>query len=470
MRIKIIFFSFFVTLSVYSQNIKRKGSLGVGLYNSIPDSIYKKINLKSNNGSLVQFVIPQTTADKLSVKPYDLITNCNNVAIHSTPSLIQLAKHFKDGDSISLIVIRNNSSLKLLGFVKGKPYEVSDKFKITYGEFKFNDELIRTIFKEPVSKKSIGTVYFVQGISCYSLDNLQANDPTKLAIDAMVEKGFNVYYVEKKGMGDSYSTIPCEEIGFNQELDVFKEGYKKLLSSRSLDTSRIFIFGHSLGGVTAPLLAEQFHPKGVVVYGTVFKQWGEYLKDAIIYQAAYYGENLDSLKRAVALMEPTFNDLFFNGKSAKELARDTNHLKVLKQAFEYDVNTNLGLAGRTIEFHQEINGHNMAEAWKNANTNVLAIYGESDIAANNSLDHEALVKHVNKYHPGKGRFLLMPKTNHMFQEIGTMDDYIKMQTDPSKYQLYASQHFNTKLFDIVCEWMAINLTKSNSPPIKSIKK
>jgi S1-C subfamily serine protease len=40
------------------------------------------MNLKSNNGSLVQFVIPQTTADKLGVKPYDLITNCNNVAIH----------------------------------------------------------------------------------------------------------------------------------------------------------------------------------------------------------------------------------------------------------------------------------------------------------------------------------------------------------------------------------------------------
>jgi esterase/lipase len=154
-----------------------------------------------------------------------------------------------------------------------------------------------------------------------------------LAIDAMVEKGFNVYYVEKKGMGDSYSTIPCEEIGFNQELDVFKEGYKKLLSSRSLDTSRIFIFGHSLGGVTAPLLAEQFHPKGVVVYGTVFKQWGEYLKDAIIYQAAYYGENLDSLKRAVALMEPTFNDLFFNGKSAKELAKRYKSFKSIKTSF-----------------------------------------------------------------------------------------------------------------------------------------
>jgi pimeloyl-ACP methyl ester carboxylesterase len=457
LRVSICFLLF--SFSLNAQNIKRKGSLGVGLYNTIPDSVLKRIKFKSDKGSLVQFVVPNTTADFLGVKPFDFIITCNKLSIQSTPSLIQLAKQFKDGDSISLTLIRSNKQVTISGLVKGKPYETSDKINITYGDFRYEDSYIRTILKKPLSKKSLGTVYFVHGIPCYSLDNMQSNDPTKLAIDAMVERGYNVYYIEKKGMGDSYSSIPCEAIGFDKELDVFKEGYKNLLSLKDIDTSRIFIFGHSLGGVTAPLLAEQFHPKGVVVYGTVFKPWGEYLKDALVYQAALYGENLDSLKQMVAQMEPTFNELFVNRKTARELSKDTNHLKVLQQALDYNVITNLGLSGRTIEFHEEINSHNVAEAWKNSNTDVFAIYGESDIAANNSLDHEALIKHVNKYHPGKGKFLLMPKTNHMFQEIGTMDDYIKMQADPNKYQVFASQHFNAKLFDIVCEWMTDKLTK-----------
>lgn len=448
-----------LSFSLSAQNIKRKGSLGVGLYNSIPDSVLKKLKLPSDKGSLVQFVVPQSTADNIGIKPYDFITRCNHVPVQSTPFIIQFAKQFKAGDSIFIELLRNNVQIKLYGTVKGKPYETSDKMNITYGDFKYKDGYIRTIIKKPVSQKSLGTVYFVHGIPCYSLDNMQAGDPTKLAIDAMVERGFNVYYLEKKGMGDSYSPVPCEEIGFDEELDVFKEGYRNLLALKDIDTSRIFIFGHSLGGVTAPLLAEQFHPKGVVVYGTVFKPWGEYLKDALVYQAALYGENRDSLKKMVAQMEPTFNELFVNRKTAKELSKDTNHLKVLQQALEYNIITNLGLSGRTIEFHEEINSHKVADAWKNSNTNVLAIYGESDIAANNSLDHEALVKHVNKFHPGKGKFLLMPKTNHMFQEIGTMDDYIKMQADPNKYQVFASQHFNAKLFDIVCEWMTDKLTK-----------
>ena len=459
MFVRLIICFLFLSFSLNAQHIKRKGSLGVGLYNSIPDSVFKRVKLKSDKGALVQFIVPKTTSDILGVKPYDFITKCNNIVIQSTPSLIQLAKQFKDGDSISITLLRNNKQIVLSGLVKGKPYEASDKINITYGDFKYEDGYIRTIFKKPITQKSKGTVYFVHGIPCYSLDNMQANDPTKLAIDAMVERGYNVYYIEKKGMGDSYSNIPCEAIGFDKELDVFKEGYKNLLSLKDIDTSHIFIFGHSLGGVTAPLLAEQFHPKGVVVYGTVFKPWGEYLKDALIYQAALYGENMDSLKKMVSQMEPTFNELFVNRKTARELSKDTNHLNVLQQALDYNVITNLGLSGRTIEFHEEINSHDVAEAWKNSNTNVFAIYGESDIAANNSLDHEALIKHVNKYNPGKGKFLLMPKTNHMFQEIGTMDDYIKMQTDPNKYQVFASQHFNTKLFDIVCEWMTDKLSK-----------
>lgn len=459
MQIKLFLFFIFLSFNLASQNIKRKGSLGVGLYNTLPDSLFKSLKLKSDKGALVQFIVPKSTAEILGVKPNDFIISCNNKSIQSTPELIKMAKYFKDSDSISINIIRNNTSLKLMGIVKGKPFETSHKMEIIYGDFKYEDGYIRTILKKPIDKKSIGTVYFVHGIPCYSLDNMQANDPTKLAIEAMVERGFTVYYIEKKGMGDSYSTIPCEEIGFDKELDVFKEGYKNLLRLKDIDTSRIFIFGHSLGGVTAPLLAEQFHPKGVVVYGTVFKPWAEYLKDALVYQAALYGGNINDLKKMVASMEPTFNELFIYGKTAKELAKDDKHLKVLQEALDYNINTNLGLSGRTIEFHKEINSHSISNAWKNTQAYVFAIYGESDIAANNSLDHEALINHVNKYNPGKGRFLLMPKTNHMFQEIGTMNDYIKMQSDPAQYELFASQHFNSKLFDIVCEWMTDKLNK-----------
>ena len=45
LRISICFL--LLSFSLNAQNIKRKGSLGVGLYNTIPDSVIKRIKLKT---------------------------------------------------------------------------------------------------------------------------------------------------------------------------------------------------------------------------------------------------------------------------------------------------------------------------------------------------------------------------------------------------------------------------------------
>jgi len=43
-----------------------------------------------------------------------------------------------------------------------------------------------------------------------------------------------------------------------------------------VDQDNVFIVGHSMGGVFAPILAAEFPVKGIAVYGTVVKTWTEY--------------------------------------------------------------------------------------------------------------------------------------------------------------------------------------------------
>lgn len=228
---------------------------------------------------------------------------------------------------------------------------------------------------------------------------------------------------------------------------------------KDIDTTQIFIFGHSLGGISAPIIAEEFNPKGVVVYGTGLKPWSDYLLDAYLIQSRYYGIDLAELRDSVEFMKPAFYEYFYKGKSIDELSKNPDYLRALQMGLGYDPNTKMALAGRTPQFHRELNTHNLAKSWKNTKSFVLSIYGESDIAANNSIDHEIIAEYVNQNHPNKATYLMMPKTNHTFQEIGTMEDYIKMQSNPMEYEKYASQHFNTKLFDEVCNWMKDKLDK-----------
>lgn len=443
-----------------AQNIKRKGALGVSLYTPISDSLTKALRLKTNKGALLKAIFPASTAQALKLEPYDLVTAINNVPILNAADLIKQARQLREGQPIKVNLIRNEQAMQLNAYVIAKPYDQHPDMEIVYGEFAYDKGFVRSIYRKPKNKKPLGTVYFVQGISCYSLDNMQPKDPTRLAMEVLVNRGYAVYCVEKPGMGDNYNTCPCEEAGFNLELSIFKAGYKNLLQQQEIDTTQIFIFGHSLGGFSAPLIAQGFQPKGVIIYGAGLKPWSEYLVDVFTIQEQIMGKDLATLRQNIENLKPSFYEFFYGQTPLDKFLKNKKNLNVMQQLMEYNPTTKRALAGRSLPFHQEINQHNSAMAWRNTKSYVLTIYGEADIAAIYPDDHIAIANYVNEVHPGKGTYLFVPKTNHTFQEIGTMAEYVQMQSNPLAYETMAQERFNYKLFDDVCNWMADKLTKT----------
>ena len=447
-----------VIVNATAQHIKRKGGLGVGFYQNIPDSVAARLAYKE--GAIVQKVYPNTTAEAVGVQNDDIITRVNKIAIKAPAQLAAEAKKLRATEIIELDVIRNGKSLTLKGTVLERPKEKSDVADVVYGEFAYKNGYVRTIYKTLKGKKPLGTIYFLQGLPCYSMDNFQELDKTKQALDAMVDRGFAVYRMEKADMGDNVNMAPCETMGYNEELDMYLAGYKNLLTLKDIDTSKIFVFGHSMGGITAPLVAEKFQPKGVVVYGTGFKPWMDYMLDAYLIQLQYYGEDLATLRDTLEIFKPYVYDYFYNEKPIDEICKEPMGLRAMQEVLSYNPANKLGASGRSPLVFKEMNRHNMAKAWRNTSGYVLAVYGECDIAANNADDHKALISYVNKVHPGKGTFWLVPGTTHTFEEIGTMQDYINWQSNPAAYYQYAATRFNPEVFDYVCNWMKDVLNKN----------
>ncbi|MFT3908530.1 MAG: alpha/beta hydrolase [Ferruginibacter sp.] len=434
-----------------AQHIKRKGGLGVGFFQHTPDSLVKKLNYKE--GAVVQFIVPGTTAANLGLQVNDIITNINNIKIILPNEILAPAKNLREDDKIIITLLRNNKEIVFKGNVVARAKETSSAADVIYGEFAYKNGYVRTIYKAPKGKIPLGTVYFLQGLPCYSMDNFKELDITKLAIDAMVDRGFAVYRMEKADMGDNTNMAPCETMGFNDELDMYIAGYKNLLTLKEVDTAKIFLFGHSMGGLTAPLVAEIFQPKGVMVYGTVFKPWMDYLFDAYQLQSQYYGDDLGQLRDNVELMKPYIYDYFYYNKTEEEVCNEPVGRMAMETILGYDVKTKLAASGRSAKCHKELNQHNMAKAWGKTNGYVLAMYGECDIAAIHPDDHIALIDYVNKVHPGKGTFWLAPKSTHMFEEIGSMQEFIRWQATLNEYYKYASTKFNSKIFEYCCNWM-----------------
>ena len=440
-----------VGFPLLAQDLSRKGSLGVSYFQNLPDSISVRLNYKI--GAVVKSLVPNSTASSLQLQPFDIITSINQQDINSPARLAAVAKTLRGGDPIELKLIRDGKLISLSGKVVPKPFENNPIADVTYGSFKYGSGQVRTIYASPKGKKPAGTIYFLQGLPCYSMDNFTPLDKTKQALDEMVNQGYAVYRMEKGDMGDNTGIPPCETMGFHDELKMYEAGYQNLLKMPGVDHSKIFLFGHSMGGVVAPLLAEKFQPTGVVVYGTVFKPWAEYLLDAYKIQLQYFGEDLAVLRDSIEFIKPKVYEFFYGKASSDQIAATPEGLLALQMLLSYDPVTKLGVSGRTPQFHKEINQYNTCKAWGNTRSHVLAIYGECDLAANNADDHQALVAYINKKNPGKASFWQAEGSTHTFEKIGSMDTFIRMQSNPTAYYQYAASRFNPAIFEYVCKWM-----------------
>src|SRR4029079_14678688 len=78
-------------------------------------------------------------------------------------------------------------------------------------------------------------------------------------------------------------------IDYATELDAFRAAYRHLTMARGIDADRVFMLGHSLGGPGAPSLAAERPPRGVAVYGTVFRNWADYHRDLTQFQPYLFG-------------------------------------------------------------------------------------------------------------------------------------------------------------------------------------
>lgn len=433
-----------------AQHLKRKGGLGVSLYNNIPDSLKTKFGYQT--GAFVMQVVPNTTAAVMGMLPNDIVVEANNKAIKNSTELVNFAKTLRSDDPISISLKRNGTMIELTGKVLAKPLEQSATMNINYGEFSYKSGWVRTIVKSPKNKQPKAHIYFLQGLPCYSLDNMQPLDKTKQAIDKMVSLGYAVYIMEKGDMGDNQDCPPCLTMGYHEELAMYDAGYKNLLTLPEVNPEEIFLFGHSMGGTTAPILAARYQPKGIIVYGTGFKPWSEYLLDAFLIQPTYRGADLGELRTALEKFKPHFYEYFYGDKPLEEIIKDPMGMAAMNNLLGY-MGNNQSKFGRSMPTFKELNQYNIAAALSDYNNFTLAIYGECDLNANNPLDNIAMIDHVNRGRPGHGTFWLAPKSSHGFEEIGTMEEFIELWDQPQVYQQYAANRFNGKIFEYIDKWI-----------------
>ncbi|MEM9997888.1 MAG: alpha/beta fold hydrolase [Bacteroidota bacterium] len=443
--------------------LKRQAQFGVWPAPVTPD-IAAELGLEAPTGVVIQQVMDGLTGDALELEAGDVLLTVNGEAVASPQALVAMVGEIREGDVVTLEVVRGGARQTLVGAALPKPFETDDTAEVLYDAVPFQDGALRAIAKKPLGPDGqpqtgpMPTVYFIQGYTCASIDFGSPQHPYRLLIDGLVDRGYAVFRVEKPGMGDSAGTSDCSAIGYDEEMEAFTAAYDHLLTYDWVDRDNVFLLGHSMGGLQAPMLAamDRFSPKGVAVYGTGMRPWRDYILDLIRTQDTLLGQGdpVDKAAKARA-WRPAINAFFDDQTPPAELAATETGRAAMTDGLGW--NGDRDMIGRDYTFWQELGQHDATVAWANTDAYVLSLYGESDIAALHDEDQRLLVRVVNHYRPGTAVFQRIPETNHPMLKVGTPEEYTAMlKRGENPYQV---AQFNPAVTAAFAAWLDATVSK-----------
>ncbi|HZF42098.1 MAG TPA: hypothetical protein VEZ48_01665 [Sphingomonadaceae bacterium] len=118
--------------------------------------------------------------------------------------------------------------------------------------------------------------------------------------------------------------------------------------------------------------------------------------------------------------------------------------------------------GRSYVFNQDIAHLPLVAAWRDTRSNVLAMYGESDVVALHGEDHRLIADIVDFHRPGTGRFVDIPSTDHGMELVGNRSELRRRTIAAGEPP---SGPFNVRVAEVLAEWIATSL---ETPPVRTL--
>lgn len=206
-------------------------------------------------------VIPGSMADAAGVVPGDIVESLGGVRLDSLDALQDAARKAGACAIVKATVIHGGARFERSMLVQRRPLETN----VVYDCIDVGGIRLRTLITKP-AKTPAPAVLFVQGLSRESIDFASANvAPFRELVQAWTREGFATMRVEKRGVGDSEGTAA----DFQTEVSDVQRALDALRAMDFVSTN-VFVFGHSVGGMIAPLLRSH---AGLMVYGTSSARW-----------------------------------------------------------------------------------------------------------------------------------------------------------------------------------------------------
>jgi dienelactone hydrolase len=297
-----------------------------------------------------------------------------------------------------------------------RPLEAIDGLDSHYGVLETDGgPRLRTILTRPAGTSGrLPAILYVQWLSCDSIElpAKQQDGWSRMLRGLAQQSGMAMMRTEKAGVGDSEGD--CATLDYETELSHHRAALAALRRSEHVDPDRIVVFGASMGGNYAPLVAAGAPVAGVMIWGGGAKSWFERMlgfERRAKELAGVPGAELDAYMRGVTRFLLAY---LMDGTDPAAIARDRPELAGIWARI---VGTGEGSHyGRPLAFHRQAAAQDWAAAWERVDAPVLALYGEYDWFED-AAAHRLVADIANRRGAGLGEYVEIAATDHHFERF-----------------------------------------------------
>lgn len=399
-------------------------------------------------GIRIDSISPNSTMARLKLKKGDIIQSVNDMPAATLESYNAIATKIRHNENVNVHFLRANKMTAAKGKAVMKPLEKSATADVIYDWVKFRGGYLRTITRKPKGRENVPAILLIPGYGCGSIENYSKSYNGKL-MEEWLKNGFAVVTIEKSGMGDSFGCEPCGEADLATDIESFDIGYRYMEKLPFVDQSNLFIWGHSMGGTIAPEVAKHHKPKGIMVFGCVFRPWSEFLLEMHRVQKPLL-ENLtyQQTEDFTRTIQKIYYEFFVLKKSPAELVKIPEYEALAISELGYKPTSN-DMWGRHWKFWQQLDSLDLAKSWQEVNCPVLVLHGASDYEQCSLVEPMLIEKTVNEKIPGSAVWITIPELDHFMMKSKDWPEAVKNFRD----QQYAKGNFNYDIAIETIKWL-----------------
>jgi uncharacterized protein len=383
------------------------------------------------NGVEVTFAPENQPAFLAGIREGDIIRLMDGDPVTSQPDVIDKLRNERPA-ALEFTIERNGRDEIVTVHPEEVPKLTHPDFDFQYGVVETVDgTLRRTIIRKPPGDGPFPAIMMLGGIGCYSLDSSEGVAYIDM-LNEFASAGYLAYWVEKSGMGDSRGT-PCMEIDFDTELSGYRAGINQIQGMPDVDQDRIILLGHSMGGLTGPILAAESEEPvhAIIAMSTFGVPWFEYLVANSRRQIHFSGLSLSEIENRM-----------------RETVKVHYMYTIEKKSPEEIINIFPGREGsfnlpHHYTYFQQVADYMPLDLWsRTGEAQALLIAGGADYVI--SIDeHKYVVDNLNELRPGSAKFILLED----------MDHGLRFAQNQQAARAGESGSFHNALVPAIIEWL-----------------